>query len=214
MSSLRVETIEMGPIQTNCHVVWAEGDAACWIVDPGGPPKPAIRLIEREGLTPALIVITHGHWDHFLGNKGLKDRWPDVPIAIHQVDAPALDDPNVNASMSFLGRLVKSPPADRLLADGDRLTLGNAEFQVMSTPGHSPGSVCLYCHSERIAFVGDLIFAGGGVGRTDLPRGSESDLYASIDAFLGQAHPETILYSGHGPATRADRERALLVGGQ
>jgi len=191
--------------------VWPAGSRGCWIIDPGGLAKPVISAIREHELNPEMIVITHGHWDHFLANRRLRDRWANLPIIIHTDDADALEDPNVNMSMSFLGKLVKSPPADRLMNDRDRLTLGDFEFEVIHTPGHSPGSVCLYCHAEKIAFVGDLIFAGGGVGRTDLPRASNIQLGESIEKLFARVDQETTLYPGHGPSTIAARERALLI---
>lgn len=212
MTQLLVETIPLGPIQTNCYVIHPESANVCWIIDPGGLPKPVIERIEAKNLQPEMLIVTHGHWDHFIGNRCLKDRWPQLPIAIHETDAPALPDPNVNLSLSFLGRFIKSPEADRLLRDGDRLALGNLELEVIHTPGHCPGSICLYCDQIPAAFVGDLIFAGGGVGRTDLPHSSTEQLYESIQRFLTRIRPETTLYPGHGPPTSAEQERSLLLG--
>jgi len=211
MTTINVEKIEIGPIATNSYLVWPEGENACWIIDPGGLPKPIISAVERNGLEPEMIIITHGHWDHFLGNRCLKGRWPEVPIAVHEADAEALPNPNVNLSVSMFGKLIKSPPADRLLHEGDKLRLGEFEFEVIHTPGHSPGGICLYCSDKQIAFVGDLIFAGGGVGRTDLPRASTDQLYNSIDKFFKRVANETVIYPGHGEATRADRERVMLI---
>lgn len=211
MTSIHVETIPIGPIETNCYVVWPEGQPACWIIDPGGLPKPVIKVVEANSLTPEMIVITHGHWDHFIGNRCLKKRWPDLPIAVHEIDGPALRNPNINLSMSLLGKLVKSPPADRLLHEGDRLTLGPFQFEVIHTPGHCPGSVCLYSSECDVVFVGDLIFQGGGIGRTDFPNGSSDELYRSIEKLFKTIGPNTVIYPGHGPATSADKERMMFV---
>jgi glyoxylase-like metal-dependent hydrolase (beta-lactamase superfamily II) len=211
MAALRVETIVVGPIQTNCYVVWPEGQNRCWIIDPGGLPSPITAVVKQYCLEPQMLVITHGHWDHFVGNRCLKNRWPNLSIAVHEMDAPALPDPGVNLSVSLFGKLIKSPPADRLLKDGEHLSLGEFDFEVIHTPGHSPGSVCLYCPGQQVVFVGDLIFEGGGVGRTDLPHGSTEELYRSIEKLFRRIAPETIIYPGHGPKSRADRERMMFV---
>lgn len=211
MSELHVETIVVGPIETNCYVIWLAGEENCWIIDPGGFARPVKAAVDRRNLKPELIVITHGHWDHFFGNNGLRKRWPDLSIAVHEKDAPALPDPGVNLSVSMFGKLVKSPAADRILKDGDKLSLLSAEFEVIHTPGHSPGSISLYCAQQQIVFVGDLIFAGGGVGRTDLPQSSTEDLYRSIETLFNRIGPETIIYSGHGPPSRADKERTIFL---
>ena len=210
MSKLSIETIVVGPIATNCYIVWPQGSTSCWIIDPGGLGGKIIKAVEKHALTPEMIIITHGHWDHFIGNRAVKKHWPKTPIAAHPDDAPALPDPNVNLSMSFLGQLVKSPPADQFLTHGQMLHLGDCEFEVIHTPGHSPGGVCLYCKTEKTAFVGDLIFAGGGVGRTDLPRASTEQLYQSIDLFFSKVDPDTTIYPGHGPTTSALSEKNLF----
>ena len=105
-STIKIKTLPTGPIQTNTYIVWAEGEDAnrdCWIIDPGGLARSVVAEVEQRDLQPKLLVITHGHWDHFLGNKGVKDHWPDIEIVVHEADAPALPDPNVNMSIGFFG---------------------------------------------------------------------------------------------------------------
>jgi len=207
MAQLHVETIPMGPIETNCYLVWPEGRRECWVIDPGGLPTPVIKRIEKEKLEPKMIVITHGHWDHFLGNRCLKDRFPEAQIAIHELDASVLPDPEKNMSLSFIGKSILSPPADRRLKDGDELALGEFKFQVIHAPGHCPGLICLYCPEAKTLFAGDLIFAGGGVGRTDLPRSSPRQLEESLKKIFDRLPDDTTVYSGHGPATTIGDER-------
>ena len=201
MSKLKIETLAIGPIQTNCYILRVEGNSNCWIIDPGGLARGIIKKINSFNLTPKAILITHGHWDHFIGNRSLKKEYPDAEIMIHHDDRSALPDPDNNMSLSFFGKSIISPPADRILHEADTLELDNFEFRVIHTPGHSPGSVSFYCMEAGVLISGDLLFAGGGVGRTDLPKSSPEDLQASIKRIFREIDPDTTVYPGHGPAT-------------
>jgi glyoxylase-like metal-dependent hydrolase (beta-lactamase superfamily II) len=213
MIELNIETLPLGPIQTNCYIVWPKGESDCWIIDPGGLSGPIEKIIDEKNLTPKMLLITHGHWDHFLGNRCIKQKYPEMILAIHTDDAPVLPDADKNMSLTFIGKSIISPPADKLLNDGDNLTLGSAVFEVVHTPGHCPGSVCYFCSNSEpnVAFVGDLVFAGGGVGRTDLPNCSEKKLQESIRKIFTKFPAETILYPGHGRSTTVKREKQLLA---
>ncbi len=214
MTHLNVQTPPLGLIQTNCYLIWPEGETACWIIDPGGLPGPIISVIERNKLEPKKIIITHGHWDHFMGNRCLKDKFPHAKIAIHESDARVLPDADANLSLALIGKAILSPPADEFLKDGDNLQLGSLTFRVIHTPGHSPGGVCLHCEDPDVksVFVGDLIFAGGGVGRTDLPGSSTRDLHQSIKRVFKLIPDETVVYPGHGPTTTIGEEKESLNG--
>jgi glyoxylase-like metal-dependent hydrolase (beta-lactamase superfamily II) len=211
MINLNVETFPMGPIRTNCYLVWPENSKKCWVIDPGGSPEAVINSIQAHQLEPEMIILTHGHWDHFIGNADLKVKYPDAQIAIHRADAEVLPDANKNLSVVF-GMKIVSPPAEVILQDGDHLQLDTVGFKVIHTPGHAPGGVCLYSPdtTKPTVFVGDLIFAGGGVGRTDLPHGSTAQLYTSIAKLFKMLPDETIVYSGHGPSTTIGEERPYL----
>ncbi len=112
-------------------------------------------------------------------------------------------------SLSFFGKSIFSPPADKLISDGEILSLGNFDFEVIHTPGHSPGSICLYCQQAEILFSGDLIFADGGVGGTDLPRSSYDDLVASINRIFSTIPDKTTIYPGHGHQTTIAKEKQI-----
>ncbi len=210
MSLINIKAFPLGPIQTNCYLIWPVNETCCWIIDPGGPPGPVVKMIENERIHPEIIINTHGHWDHFEGNRALKDKFPDTPIAVHEADADLLPDPDKNLSRFLMGRPISSPPAEIFLKDGDELYLGTLGFKVIHTPGHTPGGVCLYCAQAGIVIVGDLIFAGGGVGRTDFPRASAKQLAESIEKLFKTAPDETLVYPGHGPATTLGDEKTLL----
>ncbi len=209
MSGLNIEFLVVGPIQTNCYIIWDDKDTACWIIDPGGLARSIIAKIEELKLTPEKLIITHSHWDHFLGAKGLKRKFPNMQVVIHRDDSAILPDPEKNGSILFLGKSIVAPQADVKLNGDEVLQIGDYKFKVFHTPGHTPGSICLYCEEERVIFVGDLIFAEGGIGRTDLPRGSYEKITNSIHRILTQLPEETIIYPGHGPATIVGRERTI-----
>jgi len=212
MLKLNVETFPIGMLQTNCYVLWPENEKVCWVIDPGGPPAPVIKLIEKRNLDLQSIVITHGHFDHFMGNQALKEQYPNAKIAIHEVDADLLVNADVNLSTAFFGYSIVSPPADQILHEGDKLQLGSLTFTVIHTPGHCPGCICLHCdHPDvRTLFVGDLIFAGGGVGRTDFPGASGKELTKSISRIFKIVPEDTAVYPGHGPTTTIKREKQML----
>ena len=209
---LNIETYPLGPIQTNCYLIWPDDSKDCWIIDPGGSPEAIIASIQKRGLTHKMIILTHGHWDHFLGNADLKKAFPDLSIAMHQADSPVLPDASKNMSQLFVGTPIVSPPADCFLNDSDEIMLGEIIFKVIHTPGHTPGGICLYSKNsdDKVIFVGDLIFAGGGVGRTDLPMSSTAKLYESIARVFKEVSDDTKVYSGHGPASMIKREKSYL----
>lgn len=212
MAKLNIETIPLGLIETNCYLVWPEAESVCWIIDPGGDPTPVVEIMAAKALRLEKIVITHGHFDHFLGTRELKAQFPTVPIAIHASDAAVMPDAKLNMSALFLGRGISCPPADEYLQDGQELKLGTLTFQVIHTPGHAPGGICLYCPEcdPKVLFAGDLIFAGGGVGRTDFPRSSTEQLWESIAKIFRMVPEATTVYSGHGPTTTIGEEKEYL----
>ncbi len=208
-TDINIEILTIGPLQTNCYIVWRKDRQNCWIIDPGGLAKSIVRRLKSLNLTPEKIIITHGHWDHFIGNRGLKGQFPNTRILIHEQDADMLPNAKENMSLSFLGKSIFSPPADELLTDNEIIELSDYKFSVIHTPGHSPGSICLYSEQVGVLFSGDLIFADGGVGRTDLPRSSHSDLLTSLGKIFSTIPDKTIIYPGHGPETTVEKEKQI-----
>ena len=189
------------------------------VIDPGGDARRIIEHLEGKGgpqrdkarrgpLEPATVINTHGHADHIAANAELRKRWPDVKIAIGRADAKALTSPLKNMSL-FVARLVKSPPADRLLDDGDVVEFGRWRFRVLATPGHTPGGISLYSDDldgRPVLFSGDTLFAES-VGRTDIPGGDWKSLIRGIREKIFVLPDETQIYPGHGPATTVAHEK-------
>jgi len=204
---MEIHAFVLGPLQVSAYVVIDGGEAM--IVDAPGGAEAIIDFLREREVTPGILVNTHGHADHIQGNRLLKDTWPAMTLAIGEADAPMLTHPLKNMS-PLMAAWVKSPEADRLLAGGDRLTVGSAAFQVLATPGHSKGSISLYCpqgpDGAGVAFTGDALFAGG-IGRTDLPGMSGETLLASIRNRLLTLPDETVIYPGHGPASTIGEEK-------
>ena len=206
-SAPRVRAFPLGETETNAYLVSdAPGDPnGCWIVDPGVDPSSLVEVVRREGLEPRAIVLTHAHYDHIGGVDAIERSFGRLPIHLHAAEAAFCEEPMLNLSV-FLGTPIVCRSADRTLAEGDTLSLGDCRFRVFHTPGHSPGSVCLVDEAHGIALVGDLVFAGS-IGRTDFPTSDPAAMRRSLARILEELPDETTLLPGHGPATTLALER-------
>ncbi len=204
---LQLATIVSQPFGQNSYIASLRGRDDCVVIDPGLEPQKIIRHLDHERLTPAAILITHGHSDHIGGNAALKKRWPDCPLVIGAGDAPKLTDPWLNLSAGF-GTPLVSPAADQTVNDGDAYEAAGFEWQVRTIPGHSVGHVVYLWEGQEpaIVFTGDVIFAGS-VGRTDFPDGDSRGLILGIRSKLFTLPDETILLSGHGEPTTVGKEK-------
>lgn len=191
----------------NSYIIYLEDRADCLVLDPGFEHENLIEQVEALGRTPAAILNTHGHADHIAGNHALKRRWPACPLVIGGGDAAKLTDAVQNLSRPF-GLDVLSPPADRLVRQGDVFAGAGLAFEVLEVPGHSAGHVVYLWRggSPWVAFVGDVIFQGG-VGRTDFPDGNTQQLLTAIRTQLYRLPDDTQLLPGHGPATTVGNEK-------
>jgi hydroxyacylglutathione hydrolase len=196
-----LETVVVGPIETNCYLFWDPADLSALVVDPGDEPERILAAVRRLQLRVTGIVNTHGHADHLGANQELLDA-TGARLWIHAGDRDCLASPARNLSLG-LGAAVTSPPAGGELTDDLKLSCGALSLQVLHTPGHSPGSVCLY--GSGILLAGDTLFAGSA-GRTDLPGGDARRLAQSLARIVREVPPDTLVYPGHGPATILARE--------
>jgi glyoxylase-like metal-dependent hydrolase (beta-lactamase superfamily II) len=202
---LNIEIFDPGPYQTNCMIVHPAGHSGCWIVDAGFEPRQMIARVRELGLNPEALILTHCHVDHIAGASDVKLTFPTLPIWVHEAESLWLTHPERNLSV-FTGQPITGPEPDRLLRDGEKLTLGSTAWEVRHTPGHSPGSISLVCQAARVALVGDALFAGS-IGRTDFPGCSFEQLESSIRKKLYTLPDDTTIYPGHGPTSTIGREK-------
>jgi glyoxylase-like metal-dependent hydrolase (beta-lactamase superfamily II) len=200
---VRLRRFTLGPFAENSYLlVGASGNRAA-LVDPGFDSDVLLDVLAEQGLELEWIINTHGHVDHVAGNRFFKER-TGARLIIHPADAELLGQVRSHARMFGL-QADDSPPPDQFFAEGTPFVFDGQEFEVIHTPGHSPGSVCLRW-GERL-LVGDTLFQGS-VGRSDLPGGSHEVLVQSIRRKLFGLPGETVCYPGHGPETSLAEERS------
>src|SRR3989344_1596956 len=201
MKSFKVFTYTVGQLQTNCYLV-ADTSGQAVIIDPGDDADYLYRQIQTEQLKPKVIVATHGHFDHLGAVTELKTAF-NIPFTINQKDT-FLVSRFRSSTLHFLNFDPGPAPAINYHLTNP-VVVGNMRFSILPTPGHTPGSICLYSSREKVAFVGDLIFAEGGLGRTDFRYSSSEDLHHSLEKILSLPQ-STTLYPGHGPDTTVAAE--------
>ena len=198
--ALAVDTYQLGPIGTNCYVVRA-GEAAreAVVVDPGGDAERLNAQLARAGISCGAIVLTHTHFDHVGGVADLAEA-TRAPVYVSPDAVGGLESP-----FSPPGLEIRGYEGAGQVSGGDALELAGISFDVLDVPGHAPGHLSYY--ADGSLFSGDVLFAGG-VGRVDLPGGDWETLLDSIRLLAEQYPPETVVYSGHGPATTLGNELA------
>lgn len=208
-SKLDIQGFELGPWATNCYVVAPSQPAAegspCWIIDASFEPEPLIEHILEREFKPEALIFTHAHIDHIAGAFEIRRAFPEIPVLIHELEERWLLDPELNLSASA-GIPVTAPQATRLLKGGDTLDLADVHWRVLHVPGHSPGSIALWCERAHTLFGGDALFSGS-IGRTDFPGCSFEDLERSIRTKLYTLPDQTVVLPGHGPSTTIGREK-------
>ena len=195
----RLEVGSFGPWQTNGYLVWDGRSTDALVVDPGmGAAQPLLDRVAANGLTLHLVANSHGHIDHVFDNAPLV-RESGAPLAIHELDEERLSAPN------NYGLEMEPSVATRHLVEGEQLRIGDLVFDVLHTPGHTAGSVCLYEERAALLLSGDVLFAGT-YGRTDLPGGDDDLMVASLARLARELPPEVRVLPGHGPETTVGRE--------
>ena len=188
-----IKQIIVGSMVVCCYIIACEKTKKAAIVDPGGDEEKILAEADKMGVTIQSIIVTHGHPDHVCGNRKIQEA-TGAEIIMHSADALFFDKPEVKSYFSMLG-LEASPFPDRQVEDGDIIEIGEVKLQVLHTPGHTPGGICLY--NEPDVLTGDTLFVDG-LGRTDFPGGSHKELIESIKKKLLVLPEETVIWPGHG----------------
>lgn len=199
-----IETLAVGPLQVNCYLVACPRTQKAMVVDPGDEAERILETVDKLGLDVQLVVNTHGHFDHVGGNSLLVEK-TGAELCMHRADLPLLKVAATQAS-SYGLPAVESPEPKRLLENGDLVEVGDLSFEVIHTPGHSPGGICLY--GEGHLFSGDTLFAGS-IGRTDLPGGDIHQLLTHIRSHLMVLPDSTVVHPGHGPDSTIGSEKSI-----
>ena len=194
---------------TNWYIVEDEQTKEAMVIDPGGEPEKIIEMLDTLGIDNLkYIYLTHCHGDHFGGILRLKEQ-KGGKVLIHRYDSEGLY--NIGISLTYyIGMEDITLEADSRVDEGDLIHVGNIEFKVIHTPGHTKGGTCLYCEKEKLLFSGDTLFRGTW-GRTDLPTSNFADIINSITNKLAILPDDTIVYPGHGRTTRIKEEEPIYL---
>ena len=201
-SKLQVKPLIVGPLFSNCYIVWDEDKKEGAVIDPGEDANNILKVINELGIKIKYILATHGHFDHVGGVAKLRKEL-SVEFLAHKGDFFFIED-GKNAAGRWGFDIEQPPKPDRFIEDGDIIQVGNFKLEVLHTPGHSPGGVSFL--NDNMVFAGDTLFQGS-IGRTDFRKGSFEDLSNSIKTRLYTLPDNTIVYTGHGPITTIGDEK-------
>lgn len=199
---MKFKRLPLGIYQANCYIIWDEQTNKAAILDPGGDFEELKEFIENNKLSVSHVILTHGHGDHIGAVAEVRDYYK-AEVMIHKDDFDMLKNNKKNYS-SQMGYNKIEIEADRKLTDGDVINIGQLSLEVIHTPGHTKGSICIKCKDKL--FTGDTLFAGS-IGRTDLDGGSFEEIMASINNKILQFPDNTEIYPGHGPSTTIKAEK-------
>jgi glyoxylase-like metal-dependent hydrolase (beta-lactamase superfamily II) len=203
--AIRAMIAPVTPLQQNCTIVWCAKTLKAAIIDPGGEVPRLLEALKQQGLTLEKIWLTHGHLDHAGGTAALQAA-TGVPIEGPQREDAFWIDRIEESGKAYGINDAKRFEPDRWLEDGDRVTLGETEFEVYHCPGHTPGHVIFFHRDAGFAQVGDVLFQGS-IGRTDFPRGDHAQLIGSITSKLWPLGDDVAFVPGHGPMSTFGQER-------
>ena len=204
---LNVRVYNLGPVQTNCYIV-SNKKKDCLIFDPGEEASRIINELRKNGLNPLAILLTHTHFDHIGAVDAIRAVY-NIPLYVHEKEVRWLGDPQKNGSGKYAelpNYVVNEPDEQHIIRQENEMTIGDFSFDVVHTPGHSPGSISFIFKEDCFAIVGDTLFEQS-VGRTDLIGGSVNVLLKSIHEKLLSLPEDTIIYPGHGRHTTPAAEK-------
>lgn len=201
---MKVESMVLGAVATNCYFLINEETKETIVVDPADSPDVILKKAADEGLALKAVFLTHGHGDHIMAVQTLRER-TGISVYACKAEEELLADPNRNLSAALFGKPV-SLKADMLIEDGKELLVAGMKFRMLATPGHTPGGCCYYNEEAGVLLSGDTLFCGS-VGRTDFPGGSMGTLVRSIEEKLMTLPDETRVYPGHQEETTIGAER-------
>lgn len=202
-----IQAFPSGPLSTNAYVVACTKTGEAAIVDPASNSFPAIEeYLRLKQLTPTKVLLTHSHWDHIADVAKFKEAY-HIPVYVHPLDAPNLEHPGADQLPCW----IHIPPItpDTLVEEGMSIPVGELTFQVISTPGHSQGSVCYYEPNEHVLLSGDTLFQGT-IGNLSFPTSRPALMWSSLEK-LSHLPAATIVYPGHGPETTIGKEAQMLT---
>lgn len=198
------EIIPVGLLQCNCSIIGDEATHEAIVIDPGGETQSIMEIVRRHGLKVKQIVVTHAHIDHVGGAARLKEQ-TGAPVLLNQNDLDLLNMLDTQAAWLRMYSPDKVE-IDRSVTTGDKIVAGNLEGQVIHTPGHTEGSICIYFEPQKKLIAGDTLFAGA-IGRTDLPGGSHKKIMHSLFERVITLPEDVVVVPGHGELTTIGQER-------
>jgi len=205
---LKVIVLPVGQLRTNCYLLQEKNSSLALLIDPGDDFDFIVDKITSLNLSPQAILATHGHYDHILSALELQLAYK-IPFLVAKEDVLIVKRMEKTARYFGVPNTGPPPKISRCFKKNEKIRFGNHLLKVISTPGHTPGSVCFYLEKEQILFSGDTIFARGGYGRTDLAGGDATKMIKSIKTIL-QLPEKTIIYPGHGEASTVEREKRFF----
>lgn len=200
-----IQAFPSGPFDTNAYVIGCSETRIAAIIDPApNSAKEIVLYLTEHNLIPDKIILTHSHWDHIADAAALKSKY-SIPIMIHELDSPNLERPGADLLPCWIP--IEGVKPDHFVKDGDTINIGKYKFEVIHTPGHTPGGICLHCSSQKALMSGDTLFKGT-IGNLSFPT-SKPDLMWSSLKKLEKLPLSTKVFPGHGPSTTIGEEKWL-----